>query len=364
MITAVVGLQWGDEGKGRAVAELINDPTAKVSCVARANGGANAGHTVVHEGTRFKFHQIPVGAFYGIDCVLGPGMVIDPLALAEEIDFWEGQGSASQIYISDRAHVVLPKHKEEDARREAERGVPLGTTLRGNGPAYADKMLRVGTRLKEFIVNPPAGMFEAADFLARRMVDTTELLLDLLDRGEEVVLEGAHGVGLDIDHGDYPYVSSSGCTTSGLLASLGVPPMFVDRVVGVFKPYTTRVGAGPLPGEGAFPELEHWLREVGFEYGTTTGRPRKIGALDVRQVQRYAKICGVTDLFMTKGDLVSMAKAEGHHMPVIHANGIVGTLDDAGAFGEDVLSWVDPNLYGYVSTGPEAGQGVSVGPTY
>lgn len=363
MITAVVGLQWGDEGKGRAVAELINNPGLKVSCVARANGGANAGHTIVHEGTRFKFHQIPVGAFYGVDCVLGPGMVIDPLALAEEIDFWEGQGSPSQIYVSDRAHVVLPKHKEEDARREAERGTPLGTTLRGNGPAYADKMLRTGIRVREFIADPPAGASDAASLLARHAVDTTELLLDLLDRGEEVVLEGAHGVGLDIDHGDYPYVSSSGCTTSGLLASLGIPPMFVDQVVGVFKPYTTRVGAGPLPTSGISLALDHWLREVGFEYGTTTGRPRKIGALDIRQVQRYAAICGVTDLFMTKGDLVSLARIEGFHLPVIREGGLIGSLDDAGAFGEEVLSWVNPNLYGYVSTGPEAGQGVGVEPT-
>ncbi len=359
MITAVVGLQWGDEGKGRAVAEILRDGARYV---ARANGGANAGHTIVRGEERFKFHQIPVGAFFGVDCVLGPGMVLDPVELAGEMRLWEKD--SGEVLISDRAHVVLPKHKEADAQQEANRGTPLGTTLRGNGPAYADKALRVGIRMREFISSPPTGQEDVAAFLAPHVTDTVELLLDALDRGGRIVVEGAHGVGLDIDHGDYPFVSSSSCTTAGLLASLGLPPQGVDRVVGVFKPYSTRVGAGPIhemPGE-----LADWIREEGQEYGTTTGRPRRIGALDIRQVQRYAKLCGATDLFMTKGDLVARAFAAGFSLPVIDEAGEILSItpDDAGAFGEEIFRWVSRGLPGYISTSPETGRGVYIEPTY
>lgn len=362
MVTVVVGLQWGDEGKGRAVAEYV---APGVDFVVRANGGANAGHTIQYQGGRHKFHQVPIGAFFGVDCVLGPGMVLDPEALAGEINFWEGQGSPSEIFVSDRAHVVLARHKGEDARREAEREAPLGTTLQGNGPAYADKMLRIGMRMREYIACPPSGQEQAAESLARHVTDTTELLLDAVGDGEELIVEGAHGVGLDIDHGDYPYVSSSSCTTAGLLASLGLPPHCANRVVGVFKPYSTRVGAGPLAEEG-FPEsLSSWLREEGREYGTTTGRPRRIGALDIRQVQRHARICGVTDLFMTKGDLLARAFSLGFALPVVDVNGVLQMveLEDIGSMGEDLVFWVGEGTRGYVSYGPEAGQGAYVEPS-
>jgi len=362
LVTAVVGLQYGDEGKGRAVAQLVSDDAGGSTIVARANGGANAGHTVVAGGERYAFHQLPVGVFWGLECVLGAGMVIDPVELADEIAHWRDQGRDVRVHIDARAHVVTTRHKELDAKIENIRSEALGTTRRGNGPAYSDKMLRLGTRIGDFVSaeHVDEKRAAAAAVLEPLVCDTTTVLLNAFEDGRRVVIEGAHGVGLDIDHGDYPYVSSSSCTTSGLLASLGLPPQAVGEVVGVFKPYTTRVGTGPLVGE--FHRLAERIRKIGHEYGTTTGRPRRVGALDLGQVYRYAMVCGVTSLFLAKADVVwwdlgtsglpfRTPDGSWEKLPV-HSNMLMEKVH------EILPPHLEPFRIGYISHGPEVGQGV------
>ncbi len=350
-LTAVVGMQWGDEGKGKIVDLLA----AQHDAVVRYNGGANAGHSVVVAGARYSLHLIPSGILYpGKHAVIGNGVVVDPWKLVEELDGLAGKGvDTSGLVLSDRAHVVLPYHKVEDGLREdlLEKGTAIesggaptqtkiGTTRRGIGPAYADKAHRAGAvrvrdlaraetlreriglalALKGPMLSAAKGV-DAKDIDAgaiterclavgerlRPMVkDTTQFLHHQLGLGKAVLFEGANGSLLDVDHGTYPYVTGSSCITSGIGTGTGVPASRLQRIVGVMKAYSTRVGSGPMPTElmgGANDAIAHRIRERGREYGTTTGRPRRVGWLDLVALRYSAMINGVTGLALTMLDV-------------------------------------------------------------
>lgn len=351
--SAVVGLQWGDEGKGKLVDLLAADFAA----VVRYNGGANAGHSVVVKGARYSLHLIPSGILApGVHAVIGNGVVVDPERLLEEIEGLAGRGvDVSGLVVSDRAHVVLPYHKAEDALREelmtrgvepvaAPAGGPrsaveaIGTTRRGIGPAYADKVqrataIRVGDLLRPEILGPKIELacaiknamfeklhkgdpihFDPAELVAqmtalgeklRPMVrDTTWLLHDLFGEGKPILFEGANATMLDVDHGTYPYVTSSNSSALGIGPGTGVPPQNIGRIIGVVKAYSTRVGGGPMPTE-LFDETAHNIRERGHEYGTTTGRPRRVGWLDLVAVRYSAMVSGATEICLTLLDVLS-----------------------------------------------------------
>ena len=344
--TAVVGLQWGDEGKGKIVDVL----TADHDVIARYNGGANAGHTVEVAGERYALHLIPSGILYpDKTCVIGNGVVVDPEKLLEEMDRLRSRGvaiGARNLLISDRAHVVMPYHKEQDAAleefladvAEGERGsLAIGTTRRGIGPAYADKIsrstaVRVGDLLDDAYLRDRLRVIcrlrsaELAalgvrtspldpDALADRyaalgeqirphIVDSTYALHDALQSGRRILFEGANACLLDIDHGTYPYVTSSNCSTLGIPAGTGVPGDRIGRVLGIMKAYSTRVGAGPFPTELSKPIGER-IRERGREFGTTTGRPRRCGWLDLVAVRYSAMVCGATGVACTLFDVLT-----------------------------------------------------------
>jgi adenylosuccinate synthase len=330
MNLAVVGAQWGDEGKGKIV-DLL---TPHFSIVARYQGGHNAGHTVLVGGTRFILHLIPSGILHpGITCVIGNGVVVDPKALFEEIETLARHAIAvgDRLRISDRAHVILPYHRDLDLFSETRRGDrSIGTTSRGIGPAYEDKIGRRGIRVGD--LNDPSALGaeirdnvqarnrliggEALDWklvlddvlqYAERMrgwvCDTSLFLAHAMAQGGAVLFEGAQGTMLDIDHGTYPFVTSSNSTAGGVCTGLGVGPRAIDRVLGVAKAYTTRVGSGPLPTElsGALAER---LRESGQEYGASTGRPRRCGWYDAVTVRYAARINGLDALALTKLDVL------------------------------------------------------------
>jgi adenylosuccinate synthase len=342
---AVVGLQWGDEGKGKIV-DLL---TARFDTIVRYNGGANAGHTVVVGDQKYALHLIPSGILYPDKLnVVGNGTVIDPEKLLEEIEKLEARGVAvvERLRISDRAHVVMPYHKEQDAALEEflasksgkdTGGLSIGTTRRGIGPAYADKVyrstaIRVGDLLEPQILRRKLDVvcgirtaeLEAlgvrtrplrADELAERyaalgerirplVVDTVYLLHDRLRNGSSILFEGANACLLDIDHGTYPYVTSSNCSTLGIPAGTGIPGSLIDHVHGIMKAYSTRVGAGPFPTE-LDNELGQRIRERGREYGTTTGRPRRCGWLDLVAVKYSAMVCGATSIACTLFDVLT-----------------------------------------------------------
>ena len=336
--SAVVGLQWGDEGKGKIVDLLA----AQHDAVARYNGGANAGHSVVVKGERYALHLIPSGILYpGKTAVVGNGVVVDPLKLVDEIDGLAKRGvDTTGLVLSDRAHVVMPYHKVEDGLREDRLkggSEEIGTTRRGIGPAYAEKAQRsTAIRVRDF-VNPtslrdrletamdvkgpallglgakpedvdPKAIFDAvagsADRLRPIVKDTTYLLHDLLSAGKKVLFEGANGTLLDVDHGTYPYVTASSCVTSGIGTGTGVPSGRVSRSYGVMKAYTTRVGGGPLPTE-LHDATGQLIRDRGREYGTTTGRPRRVGWLDLVAVKYAAMVNGTTGLALTMLDVLA-----------------------------------------------------------
>jgi adenylosuccinate synthase len=340
--TAVVGLQWGDEGKGKIV-DLL---TAEHDVIVRYNGGANAGHTVVVGEERYAVHLIPAGILYpDKTCVIANGVVVDPQTLVDEIRTLRGRGVevGDNLRVSDRAHVVMPYHKEHDAALErmlataTGTDVSIGTTKRGIGPAYADKVhrstaVRVGDlldaeklrsrlsvtcaiRSKELAalgvdappLEPDVLTTQYAQLgreLARHITDTTYLLHDCLHDGRSILFEGANACLLDIDHGTYPYVTSSNCSALGIPAGTGVPGRHVSRVIGIMKAYATRVGAGPFPTE-LTDETGDRIRERGREYGTTTGRPRRCGWLDLVAIRYSAMVCGATSLACMLLDVLS-----------------------------------------------------------
>ena|SRR3990167_2644877 len=295
-ITAVLGMQWGDEGKGKIVDTLAG----KADVVARFAGGGNAGHTVFRGEKIYRLHHLPVGILHEhVDVVLGNGMVIHPETLQEELR----QFPNARVYVSDKAHVVTDEHMEQDAQRESYKQ-PLGTTKRGIGPAYADKAYRTGMRMGDFAQshNP------LAEFYLPFVCDTTELLNDFLSEGKHIIAEGAQGTLLDIDHGTYPYVSSSSCTIGGVFTGLGIAPRHLTRTIGVVKAFQTRIGTGPFPSEVKGETLER-LRGDGSkptdEFGATTGRPRRCGWLDIDLLRYAIRINGVDELALTKLDALT-----------------------------------------------------------
>ena len=330
MNIAVLGAQWGDEGKGKIV-DLL---TPNFSIVARYQGGHNAGHTVYANGRKFVLRLLPSGILHqGVTCIIGNGVVIDPQALFAEIDEIEGAGIpvGDRLVISDKAHLILPYHRELDLLSEARRGErKIGTTSRGIGPAYEDKIARRGVRVGD-LANPDS-LAEAIrhnvdarnrlikestmdwkqvhDDLKRswermrRWVADVSVVLDKARReGKSIMFEGAQGTLLDIDHGTYPYVTSSNATIGGVCTGLGVGPRAIDGVLGVAKAYTTRVGEGPLPTE-LTGELGNRLRESGQEFGAVTGRPRRCGWYDAVAVRFAVRVNGLDALALTKLDVL------------------------------------------------------------
>src|SRR5437870_3003402 len=327
---AVLGAQWGDEGKGKIV-DLL---TPHFSIVARYQGGHNAGHTVYVNGTKFALRLIPSGIRHpGVTCVIGNGVVIDPQALFAEIDELTKNGIDvdQRITISDKAHLILPYHRDLDLLSEARRGErKLGTTSRGIGPAYEDKIARRGIRAGD-LADPQALEHDVRENVTARnrlvqettmdwrtvldevlthgvrirpwVRDVSLLLSDAMRGGQSILFEGAQGTMLDIDHGTYPYVTSSNASIGGVCTGLGVPPKAIGRVLGVVKAYATRVGEGPFPTELAG-EMGNRLRETGSEYGAVTGRPRRCGWYDAVAARYGVRINGLDALALTKLDVL------------------------------------------------------------
>ena len=334
----IVGAQWGDEGKGKVV-DLF---AAHADVVARFQGGNNAGHTLVVGDTRERtvVHLIPAGVLHRqTTCVIGNGVVIDPSVLCGEIDELRGRGyltDPSQLLIDERAHLILPVHKKLDVAREERLGAKkIGTTGRGIGPCYEDKMARRGLRVvdlfdPEYFRERAARLLEErnvelaqvygwpaidldelctefaafAERLRPHVTDTAVFVHEQLAAGKRVLFEGAHGTMLDIDHGTYPFVTSSNIVTGAVGTGAGIPPRAVNRVIGISKAYTTRVGGGPFPTE-LDDEVGAKLREVGDEFGATTGRPRRCGWFDAVVVRQAARLSGMSGLAITKLDVLS-----------------------------------------------------------
>jgi adenylosuccinate synthase len=332
-VVIVVGVQWGDEGKGKIV-DLL---TEKARYVVRWAGGANAGHTLVVDGKKYVTRLIPSGILReGVTCVLGEGMVIDPAVLVDEIRTFRAQGfisSASDLVVAERAHLTMPHHLEIDRLRE-ERPGGIGTTKKGIGPTYESKAARIGLRVGDllrperfrarldaqlaalsFYVRELGGALPDAGEVARKYLalaeeirpfvgDASRTVHQAIVRGENVLFEGAQGVLLDIDHGTFPFVTSSSTTAGGACAGLGIGPTKIDRVVGVVKGYATRVGAGPFPTE-LTEDIGELLRKRGHEYGSVTGRPRRCGWLDLAAVRLAIRISGIEALAVTKLDVMA-----------------------------------------------------------
>jgi len=328
----VVGAQWGDEGKGKIVDVL----TPMVDIVARYQGGANAGHTVNVGGEAFILHQIPSGILHpGKRCLLGNGVVLDVEQFFQELDGLHARGidTEGRVGVSGRAHLLLEYHKRLDVASEQRRGASrIGTTGRGIGPAYEDKIARRGIRVADLRADDIAERLRAAaeranealrasgaegldparvadnvlalrDRLLPLITDTGHEITRALDAGRRVLLEGAQGALLDVDHGTYPFVTSSTTTAAGAAAGVGIGPTRIDAVIGVVKAYTTRVGSGPLPTE-LDSEIGDRLRELGGEYGATTGRPRRCGWFDAVVLRYAARVNGLTGLALTKLDVL------------------------------------------------------------
>ncbi len=338
-VTVIIGAQWGDEGKGKIADSLAG----QVDVVARYQGGDNAGHTVVHGEWMLRLHQIPSGILHeGVLCVLGGGMVINPKSLIAEMDELQARGAfRAPMLISGRAHLIMPYHVALDGASESSRGASaIGTTRRGIGPAYQDKAARTGLRMYDLrlpddqlaervrravaeknlilerVYNQPGldagavaeGLVAQAARLRPYIGDDSLALAEALEAGKHVLFEGAQGILLDVDHGTYPYVTSSSTVLGGGLSVLGVSPREIKRVLGAVKAYQTRVGEGPFPTE-QFGEMGARLRGTGAnywdEFGTTTGRPRRCGWLDLVTVRHSARVSGLTELVVTKLDILS-----------------------------------------------------------
>lgn len=330
----VVGSQWGDEGKGKITDFLAE----QADVVARYQGGNNAGHTILIDNKKYKLHLIPSGIFYENKlCVIGNGMVINPAALVEEIKYIHDNGfSTSNLKISDRAHVIMPYHLVLDGLEEDRKGdSKIGTTRKGIGPAYMDKAARNGIRIadlldaeefesklrrlvgeKNVLIEQVYGgkgleveqilkeYLDYAEFIRPYVTDTSVVLNDLIDNGQKVLFEGAQGVMLDIDQGTYPFVTSSNPTAGGVCIGSGVGPTKIHEVIGVAKAYTTRVGDGPFPTE-LHDEIGSRIREVGHEYGTTTGRARRVGWFDSVVVRHARRVSGITGLSLNSLDVLT-----------------------------------------------------------
>lgn len=330
----VVGTQWGDEGKGKIIDVLAH----KADYVVRFQGGNNAGHTVVVNGEKFVLHLLPSGMLHGNGkCIIGPGVVVDIKVLLGELEVLEKRGAkVDHLYVSDRAHIITPYHVRLDELREEARGdQKIGTTKRGIGPCYADKITRCGLRMVDLLdmetfegklrtnLEEKNEVFEKiygvekmdfdqmlAEFkeyskkISHRIIDSVPEVNEALDQDKFVLFEGAQAMMLDINYGTYPYVTSSSPTTAGVTTGVGVAPKKIDKAIGVMKAYTTRVGEGPFVTE-LEEEIGERLREVGREYGATTGRPRRCGWVDLVVGKFAVDINGLTDVVITKIDVLS-----------------------------------------------------------
>lgn len=331
-VVALVGTQWGDEGKGKITDVLAS----RADVVARYQGGNNAGHTVVVGENTYKLHLVPSGIFYaGTTCLIGNGVVVDPKVLCEEISYLHQQGiSTADLYVSEKAHVIMPYHRVLDRLEEGQRLRKIGTTGRGIGPAYVDKYMRMGIRMldlrsRESLERALDQVLPLKNQLLQKIYDhpgfdrdelveeylaygeaivpllaDTSLLIDQArQRGEDILLEGAQGTLLDVDHGTYPFVTSSNPTAGGAAPGVGIGPNQIDQVIGVVKAYTTRVGEGPFVSElqDATGDL---IRERGREFGTTTGRPRRCGWFDAVLVRYSVRVNGLTGLSLTLLDVL------------------------------------------------------------
>ncbi len=330
-VTAVVGCHWGDEGKGK----LIDYLAARADMVIRYNGGANAGHSIHNEFGNFALHLVPSGIFYPqVTCVVGPGTAVDPGALLAELADLEAKGiDTSGLRISDRAHVVMPYHKLIDELEETARGGRMqGTTKRGIGPCYTDKVARIGVRMDDLLdpaflndelpwviaqknrlltrlydhepLDPDALVEECrqwGDRLRGKIMDCTPLVLGAVNAGKSIILEGQLGVQRDLDWGIYPYVTSSSAIAGGAASGAGIPPAAITNVVGVLKGYTTSVGEGPFPTE-LNDAIGDQLREIGHEFGASTGRPRRCGWFDAVAARFAAQLNGCTAMAIVKLD--------------------------------------------------------------
>lgn len=338
-VTIIIGAQWGDEGKGR----FVDWFSSEAQIVARYSGGDNAGHTVAVEGEVFKMHLIPSGIIHkGVVAVMGNGMVINPVNCIAEMNRLREQGvsiTPENLVISSKAHIITPAHIQLDKMKESQRGADaIGTTLRGIGPAYLDKVGRRGVRIGDMldlenfaetlsksleyhnqtlsaagvelvdIENSVQAYIDAAEILRPFIKETAIYLNQRLKEGARIVSEGAQGTLLDVDHGSYPFVTSSNPTVGGVLTGLGIGPTNVDHVVGVAKAFSTRVGSGAMPTEETG-EIGNRFRGTGEnywdEYGTTTGRPRRCGWLDIVMLRYSTAINGFTELMLTKMDILS-----------------------------------------------------------
>jgi adenylosuccinate synthase len=331
--TVIVGAQWGDEGKGKIVDLLAQESDV----VCRYQGGPNAGHTIIAEGETWKIRQIPSGILSGKVSVIGAGCVVDPEVFLGEVDMLESRGvTTSPVKLSGNAHLIMPWHVAIDQASEKRLGkLQIGTTRRGIGPAYADKASRIGIRVQDvldakilrqkievalaeknvwlervyevdpFDLEEVAGAYEEHAQRLRAYVADTSLLVDqALRDGQSVLFEGAQGTLLDLDHGTYPFVTSSNPVASSAATGIGIGPNRLDEIIGVAKAYVTRVGEGPFPSEIPSPQQEQ-VRELGGEYGTVTGRERRCGWLDLVALRYAVRLNGITSLALTKLDVLS-----------------------------------------------------------
>ena len=393
-IDVLLGLQWGDEGKGKIVDFLA----PKYDIVARFQGGPNAGHTLEFEGRKHILHQIPSGIFNKkIKNIIGNGVVIDPIVLSEELNHIEQYdiNTNESLLISNRAQIILPSHRLLDKCFEVQKGKnKIGSTLRGVGPAYQDKIARVGLRmgdillsdfdkkynkLKEFhffilekmnfsinIEKEEDLFFQSIEKIRPMQIVSTEYFInDAITNNKNVLAEGAQGALLDIDFGSYPYVTSSNTITAGVGTGLGVPPKKINKTFGVFKAYCTRVGSGPFPTEINDEEGEK-LRKKGNEFGSTTGRPRRCGWLDLPALNYSCMLNGVTDLFMMKIDVLSNVKSIKYCTAYQKKHKLTNTIpyeftDEYATVYQEIKGWdeisknvnfnhFDKNLKDYIST--------------
>jgi len=377
-VIAVIGAQWGDEGKGKVV-DLLAE---KAGVVVRFSGGDNAGHTIVNHYGEFGLHLVPSGIFYpGVTCVIGNGVVVNPAVLLGEIDHLKQKGvSTGNLFVSDRAHLIMPYHTRLDGLEEEQRGgKAIGTTRKGIGPAFADKTARLGIRVgdildKEAFLERLRPILEVKNAILTRVYqveplsldeiyqqycrygerlaplvrETDVLLAEALDSGKLVILEGAQGALLDPDFGTYPYTTSSSPLAGGSCLGTGLGPTRIDRVLGIFKAYCTRVGGGPMPTElnNATGDM---IRERAHEYGTTTGRPRRCGWFDGVAARFSSRINGLTNLALTRLDvldeLASLKICVGYKAggkTISHFPGSITTLEGCQPVYEELRGWQSP----------------------
>ena len=382
-VRIVLGAQWGDEGK----AKIVDYLTADADVVVRYQGGANAGHTIKAGDLKFVFHLIPAGIVHpSKTCVIGNGVVLDPIALFKEVDELETKNISveGRLFVSDRAHLVMPYHKlMEQASEEKIGDSAIGTTLRGIGPTYQDKInrssgirvgdlldaellpekIRANVRAKNEMLEKIYGLkgveevpvieeyMALGERLSPFITDTSVYLNEAIDAGKSVLFEGSQGTLLDIDHGTYPYVTSSNTTAGGACTGAGIGPMHIDAVVGVVKAYTTRVGNGPFPTE-LNDEMGQRIRDIGHEYGATTGRPRRCGWLDLVIVRMARRINGLSSIAVTRLDIldqIAELKICTHYMHkgkrVDHFPGDLNRLAECEPVYETLPGWQTPTCH-------------------